>query len=163
MEQNQNPTSIVLDLDLRKLHDAFITNIQGQREKRRCICIPITDNFIAESGYINRATNAEVRTAIVRIRLWPVSQESKEQYGKKQDWDAKLEITKEAREALPTINPTLAAQLNRDDPAYDKEIVKQALPYIGAAYSQYPRTLPQEQAPTISVEEALGEKEDLPF
>jgi hypothetical protein len=162
MEQNQNPSSIVLDLDLRKLHDAFITNIQGQREKRRCICIPIIDNFIAESGYTTR-DNHEVRTAIVRIRLWPVSQESKEQYGKKQDWDAKLEITKEARETLPTINPTLAAQLNRDDPAYDKEIVKQALPYVGAAYSQYPRTLPQEQVSTISVEAALGEKEDLPF
>lgn len=160
MEQNQNPSSIVLDLDLRKLHDAFITNIQGQREKRRCICIPITDNFIAESGYTTR-DNHEVRTAIIRIRLWPVSQESKEQYGKKQDWDAKLEITKEARETLPTINPTLAAQLNRDDPAYDKEIVKQALPYVGAAYSQYPRTLPQEQVNTVELDDKADG--DLPF
>lgn len=160
MEQNQIPTSIVLDLDLRKLHDAFITNIQGQREKRRCICIPITDNFIAESGYTTR-DNLKVHTAIVRIRLWPVSQESKEQYGKKQDWDAKLEITKEAREALPTINPTLAAQLNRDDPAYDKEIVKQALPYVGAAYSQYPRTLPQEQVNTVELDDKANG--DLPL
>lgn len=157
----QLPQSIVLDIDLRRLHEAFIKNIQGNRETLRSTIIPNDRNFIVEKGYTDRNGN-EIRTSILRIRLWPVTDESREKYGKKQDWDAKLEISKEAREQLQQTNPKLYAQLQKDSPDYDREIIKQVLPYIGVGYNQYPRELPQEQVGTVSMEQAEGD-DDLPF
>ena len=157
----QLPQSIVLDIDLRRLHEAFIKKIQGNRETLRSTIIPNDRNFIVEKGYTDRNGN-EIRTAILRIRLWPVTDESREKYDKKQDWDAKLEISKEAREQLQQTNPKLYAQLQKDNPDYDREIIKQVLPYIGVGYNQYPRELPQEQVGTVSMEQAEGD-DDLPF
>lgn len=157
----QLPQSIVLDIDLRRLHEAFIKNIQGNRETLRSTIIPNDRNFIVEKGYSDRNGN-EIRTSILRIRLWPVTDESREKYGKKQDWDVKLEISKEAREQLQQTNPKLYAQLQKDNPDYDREIIKQVLPYIGVGYNQYPRELPQEQVGTVSMEQAEGD-DDLPF
>lgn len=157
----QLPQSIVLDIDLRRLHEAFIKNIQGNRETLRSTIIPNDRNFIVEKGYTDRNGN-EIRTSILRIRLWPVTDESREKYGKKQDWDVKLEISKEAREQLQQTNPKLYAQLQKDNPDYDREIIKQVLPYIGVGYNQYPRELPQEQVGTVSMEQAEGD-DDLPF
>lgn len=157
----QLPQSIVLDIDLRRLHEAFIKNIQGNRETLRSTIIPNDRNFIVEKGYSDRNGN-EIRTSILRIRLWPVTDESREKYGKKQDWDVKLEISKEAREQLQQTNPKLYAQLQKDNPDYDREIIKQVLPYIGVGYNQYPRELPQEQVGTVTMEQAEGD-DDLPF
>ena len=159
--ETKTPQSIVLDIDLRRLHEAFIKNIQGNRETLRSTIIPNDRNFIVEKGYSDRNGN-EIRTSILRIRLWPVTDESREKYGKKQDWDAKLEISKEAREQLQQTNPKLYAQLQKDSPDYDREIIKQVLPYIGVGYNQYPRELPQEQVETVSMQQAEGD-DDLPF
>lgn len=157
----QKIQSIVIDFDLRKLHEVFISDIKGKRDTRRCTVIPNANNFVVESGYVDHAGN-EIRTDVLRLRLWPVSDESREKYGKKQDWDVKLEISKEARETLRQTNPQLAAQLSKDSPDFDREIVKQALPYVGVGYNQYPRQLPQEQVGTVSMESVEGE-DDLPF
>lgn len=157
----QLPQSIVLDIDLRRLHEAFIKNIQGNRETLRSTIIPNDRNFIVEKGYSDRNGN-EIRTAILRIRLWPVSQEYREKYDTKYDWNVYLDISKEARENLAEINPQLAKQLSYGDEAYDKEIVKQALPKVGRAYNKYPKQLPPEEVTTVILEQHEGD-DDLPF
>ena len=74
----------------------------------------------------------------------------------------KADIARKAREQLQQTNPKLYAQLQKDNPDYDREIIKQVLPYIGVGYNQYPRELPQEQVGTVSMEQAEGD-DDLPF
>lgn len=157
----ENAKNIIIDL--RRCNNAFITNIQSKATSvtKRVICIPLEDNFIDEAGYVDRNGN-QIRTAKMQLKMWPVSEESKQQYDKKQDYDLRLDISKNAREALEQRDPQLAARLRYNDSAYDRELSKQLLPYIGQAFEMQPTQLPPEQAATVSMEQAEG-NDDLPF
>ena len=150
-------------IDLRRCNNAFVTNIQSKATgvTKRVICIPVEDNFIDEAGYVDRNGN-QIRTAKMQLKMWPVSEESKQQYDKKQDYDLRLDISKNAREALEQRDPQLAARLRYNDSAYDRELSKQLLPYIGQAYDMQSTQLPPEQAATVSMQQAEGD-DDLPF
>jgi hypothetical protein len=150
-------------IDLRRCNNAFVTNIQSKATgvTKRVICIPVEDNFIDEAGYVDRNGN-QIRTAKMQVKMWPVSEESKQQYDKKQDYDLRLDISKNAREALEQRDPQLAARLRYNDSAYDRELSKQLLPYVGQAYEMQSTQLPPEQAATVSMEQSEGD-DDLPF
>ena len=148
-------------LNLRALNGAFISNIQGKTAVKRCICIPLDDNFIVEKGYTTN-NGKEIRTAELSFKQWPVSDESRERYGKKQDYDLRLDISKAGHEHLAQTNPGLAARLRYNDSAYDRELAKQVLPYIGVAYDIHPQNLPPEEVPTATTMPDAGE-DDLPF
>ncbi len=157
----ENAKNIIIDL--RRCNNAFVTNIQSKATgvTKRVICIPVEDNFIDEAGYVDRNGN-QIRTAKMQLKMWPVSEESKQQYDKKQDYDLRLDISKNAREALDQRDPQLAARLRYNDSAYDRELSKQLLPYIGQAFEMQPTQLPPEQTATVSMEQAEGD-DDLPF
>ncbi len=157
----ENAKNIIIDL--RRCNNAFVTNIQSKATgvTKRVICIPVEDNFIDEAGYVDRNGN-QIRTAKMQLKMWPVSEESKQQYDKKQDYDLRLDISKNAREALEQRDPQLAARLRYNDSAYDRELSKQLLPYIGQAFEMQPTQLPPEQTATVSMEQAEGD-DDLPF
>ena len=157
----ENAKNIIIDL--RRCNNAFVTNIQSKATgvTKRVICIPVEDNFIDEAGYVDRNGN-QIRTAKMQLKMWPVSEESKQQYDKKQDYDLRLDISKNAREALEQRDPQLAARLRYNDSAYDRELSKQLLPYIGQAFEMQTTQLPPEQTATVSMEQAEGE-DDLPF
>lgn len=157
----ENAKNIIIDL--RRCNNAFVTNIQSKATgvTKRVICIPVEDNFIDEAGYVDRNGN-QIRTAKMQLKMWPVSEESKHQYDKKQDYDLRLDISKNAREALDQRDPQLAARLRYNDSAYDRELSKQLLPYIGQAFEMQPTQLPPEQTATVSMEQAEGD-DDLPF
>jgi hypothetical protein len=157
----QNAKNIIIDL--RRCNNAFVTNIQSKATgvTKRVICIPVEDNFIDEAGYVDRNGN-QIRTAKMQVKMWPVSEESKQQYDKKQDYDLRLDISKNAREALEQRDPQLAARLRYNDSAYDRELSKQLLPYVGQAYDMQATQLPPEQTATVSMEQAEGD-DDLPF
>lgn len=157
----ENAKNIIIDL--RRCNNAFVTNIQSKATgvTKRVICIPVEDNFIDEAGYVDRNGN-QIRTAKMQLKMWPVSEESKQQYDKKQDYDLRLDISKNAREALDQRDPQLAARLRYNDSAYDRELSKQLLPYIGQAFEMQPTQLPPEQTSTVSMEQAEGD-DDLPF
>lgn len=148
-------------LNLRALNGAFITNIQGKTATKRCVCIPIEDNFIVEKGYTTN-NGKEIRTAELTFKQWPVSDESREKYGKKQDYDLRLDISKAAQEHLAQTNPEMAARLKYNDSAYDRELAKQVLPYIGVAYEVHPISLAPEQVGTAAALPSEGD-DDLPF
>ena len=159
----ENAKNIIIDL--RRCNNAFVTNIQSKATgvTKRVICIPVEDNFIDEAGYVDRNGN-QIRTAKMQLKMWPVSEESKQQYDKKQDYDLRLDISKNAREALEQRDPQLAARLRYNDSAYDRELSKQLLPYIGQAFEMQPTQLPPEQTATVSMEQAEGDDDDdLPF
>ena len=157
----ENAKNIIIDL--RRCNNAFVTNIQSKATgvTKRVICIPVEDNFIDEAGYVDRNGN-QIRTAKMQLKMWPVSEESKQQYDKKQDYDLRLDISKNAREALEQRDPQLAARLRYNDSAYDRELSKQLLPYIGQAFEMQATQLPPEQTATVSMEQAEGD-DDLPF
>lgn len=157
----ENAKNIIIDL--RRCNNAFVTNIQSKATgvTKRVICIPVEDNFIDEAGYVDRNGN-QIRTAKMQLKMWPVSEESKQQYDKKQDYDLRLDISKNAREALDQRDPQLAARLRYNDSAYDRELSKQLLPYIGQAFEMQSTQLPPEQTATVSMEQAEGD-DDLPF
>ena len=157
----ENAKNIIIDL--RRCNNAFVTNIQSKATgvTKRVICIPVEDNFIDEAGYVDRNGN-QIRTAKMQLKMWPVSEESKHQYDKKQDYDLRLDISKNAREALEQRDPQLAARLRYNDSAYDRELSKQLLPYIGQAFEMQTTQLPPEQTSTVSMEQAEGD-DDLPF
>ena len=157
----ENAKNIIIDL--RRCNNAFVTNIQSKATgvTKRVICIPVEDNFIDEAGYVDRNGN-QIRTAKMQLKMWPVSEESKQQYDKKQDYDLRLDISKNAREALDQRDPQLAARLRYNDSAYDRELSKQLLPYIGQAFEMQATQLPPEQTATVSMEQAEGDN-DLPF
>lgn len=157
----ENAKNIIIDL--RRCNNAFVTNIQSKATgvTKRVICIPVEDNFIDEAGYVDRNGN-QIRTAKMQLKMWPVSEESKQQYDKKQDYDLRLDISKNAREALDQRDPQLAARLRYNDSAYDRELSKQLLPYIGQAFEMQATQLPPEQTATVSMEQAEGD-DDLPF
>lgn len=157
----ENAKNIIIDL--RRCNNAFVTNIQSKATgvTKRVICIPVEDNFIDEAGYVDRNGN-QIRTAKMQLKMWPVSEESKQQYDKKQDYDLRLDISKNAREALDQRDPQLAARLRYNDSAYDRELSKQLLPYIGQAFEMQTTQLPPEQTSTVSMEQAEGD-DDLPF
>ena len=157
----ENAKNIIIDL--RRCNNAFVTNIQSKATAvtKRVICIPVEDNFIDEAGYVDRNGN-QIRTAKMQLKMWPVSEESKQQYDKKQDYDLRLDISKNAREALDQRDPQLAARLRYNDSAYDRELSKQLLPYIGQAFEMQTTQLPPEQTATVSMEQAEGD-DDLPF
>lgn len=157
----ENAKNIIIDL--RRCNNAFVTNIQSKATgvTKRVICIPVEDNFIDEAGYVDRNGN-QIRTAKMQLKMWPVSEESKQQYDKKQDYDLRLDISKNAREALEQRDPQLAARLRYNDSAYDRELSKQLLPYIGQAFEMQTTQLPPEQTATVSMEQAEGDG-DLPF
>lgn len=157
----ENAKNIIIDL--RRCNNAFVTNIQSKATgvTKRVICIPVEDNFIDEAGYVDRNGN-QIRTAKMQLKMWPVSEESKQQYDKKQDYDLRLDISKNAREALEQRDPQLAARLRYNDSAYDRELSKQLLPYIGQAFEMQPTQLPPEHTATVSMEQAEGD-DDLPF
>ena len=157
----ENAKNIIIDL--RRCNNAFVTNIQSKATgvTKRVICIPVEDNFIDEAGYVDRNGN-QIRTAKMQLKMWPVSEESKQQYDKKQDYDLRLDISKNAREALEQRDPQLAARLRYNDSAYDRELSKQLLPYIGQAFEMQTTQQPPEQTSTVSMEQAEGD-DDLPF
>ena len=157
----ENAKNIIIDL--RRCTNAFVTNIQSKATgvTKRVICIPVEDNFIDEAGYVDRNGN-QIRTAKMQLKMWPVSEESKQQYDKKQDYDLRLDISKNAREALDQRDPQLAARLRYNDSAYDRELSKQLLPYIGQAFEMQTTQLPPEQTATVSMEQTEGD-DDLPF
>jgi hypothetical protein len=157
----QNAKNIIIDL--RRCNNAFVTNIQSKATgvTKRVICIPVEDNFIEEAGYVDRNGN-QIRTAKMQLKMWPVSEESKQQYDKKQDYDLRLDISKNAREALEQRDPQLAARLRYNDSAYDRELSKQLLPYVGQAFEMQSTQLPPEQTATVSMEQSEGD-DDLPF
>ena len=157
----ENAKNIIIDL--RRCNNAFVTNIQSKATgvTKRVICIPVEDNFIDEAGYVDRNGN-QIRTAKMQLKMWPVSEESKQQYDKKQDYDLRLDISKNAREALEQRDPQLASRLRYNDSAYDRELSKQLLPYIGQAFEMQTTQLPPEQTATVSMEQAEGD-DDLPF
>ena len=157
----ENAKNIIIDL--RRCNNAFVTNIQSKATgvTKRVICIPVEDNFIDEAGYVDRNGN-QIRTAKMQLKMWPVSEESKQQYDKKQDYDLRLDISKNAREALEQRDPQLAARLRYNDSAYDRELSKQLLPYIGQAFEMQTTQLPPEQTATVSMEQAEGD-DDLSF
>ena len=157
----ENAKNIIIDL--RRCNNAFVTNIQSKATgvTKRVICIPVEDNFIDEAGYVDRNGN-QIRTAKMQLKMWPVSEESKQQYDKKQDYDLRLDISKNSREALEQRDPQLAARLRYNDSAYDRELSKQLLPYIGQAFEMQTTQLPPEQTATVSMEQAEGD-DDLPF
>ena len=157
----ENAKNIIIDL--RRCNNAFVTNIQSKATgvTKRVICIPVEDNFIDEAGYVDRNGN-QIRTAKMQLKMWPVSEESKQQYDKKQDYDLRLDISKNARETLEQRDPQLAARLRYNDSAYDRELSKQLLPYIGQAFEMQATQLPPEQTATVSMEQAEGD-DDLPF
>ncbi len=157
----ENAKNIIIDL--RRCNNAFVTNIQSKATgvTKRVICIPVEDNFIDEAGYVDRNGN-QIRTAKMQLKMWPVSEESKQQYDKKQDYDLRLDISKNAREALEQRDPQLAARLRYNDSAYDRELSKQRRPYIGQAFEMQSTQLPPEQTATVSMEQAEGD-DDLPF
>lgn len=147
-------------LNLRGLNGAFITNIKGNTATKRCVCIPIDDNFIVEKGYTSNGR--EIRTAELAFKQWPVSDESRERYGKKQDYDLRLDISKAAHELLAQTHPDIASRLDFRDGAYDRELAKQVLPYIGVAYDIKPQNLPPEEVSTATAMPDEGD-DDLPF
>lgn len=147
-------------MNLRGLNGAFITNIQGKTATKRCVCIPIDDNFIVEKGYTSNGR--EIRTAELSFKQWPVSDESRERYGKKQDYDLRLDISKAAHELLAQTHPDIASRLSYKDGAYDRELAKQVLPYIGVAYDIKPQNLPPEEVSTATTMPGEGD-DDLPF
>ena len=157
----ENAKNIIIDL--RRCNNAFVTNIQSKATgvTKRVICIPVEDNFIDEAGYVDRNGN-QIRTAKMQLKMWPVSEESKQQYDKKQDYDLRLDISKNSREALEQRDPQLAARLRYNDSAYDRELAKQVLPYIGVAYEIHPQNLPTEQVGTTAALPSEGD-DDLPF
>ena len=157
----ENAKNIIIDL--RRCNNAFVTNIQSKATgvTKRVICIPVEDNFIDEAGYVDRNGN-QIRTAKMQLKMWPVSEESKQQYDKKQDYDLRLDISKNAREALDQRDPQLAARLRYNDSAYDRELSKQLLPYIGQAFEMQATQLPPEQTATVILEQHEGD-DDLPF
>ena len=150
-------------IDLRRCNNAFVTNIQSKATgvTKRVICIPVEDNFIDEAGYVDRNGN-QIRTAKMQLKMWPVSEESKQQYDKKQDYDLRLDISKNAREALEQRDPQLAARLRYNDSAYDRELSKQLLPYVGQAYDMQSTQLPPEQVDTTTAMPNNGD-DDLPY
>ena len=91
-----------------------------------------------------------------------MSDESREQYKKKQDYDLRLDISKAGHEHLAQTNPDLAARLRFNDSAYDRELAKQVLPYIGVAYDIHPQNLPPEEVGTATTLLDEG-NDDLPF
>ena len=158
----ENITSIIIEDDLRRYNNAFIHTIRSGSTgvEKRCVCIPIDDNFIQEEAYTSNGR--EIRTAKVRRRMWPVSEESKQQYDKKQDYDLRLDISKNVREALEQRDPALAARLNYRSDGFDSELARQMLPYTGVAYNSYPQQLPPEQVETTTAMPNEGD-DDLPF
>ena len=164
----ENITSIIIEDDLRRYNNAFIHTIRSGSTgvEKRCVCIPIDDNFIQEEAYTSNGR--EIRTAKVRRRMWPVTEQDKADYQakygkeKKQDWNIRQELSKAAREALEQRDPALAARLNFRIEGYDRELAKAHLPYIGTAYDLRHRELPPEQVHTQEIS-MQDDKEDLPF
>ena len=167
----ENLEPITLDLNLRGLNFAFVRDIPGKTATKRCICIPLDDNFANDtSRVLNAGTKDEriIRETTVRLQLWPVSDEAKADYQAKygreklNDYDVKLYIGKEAREALAQRDPQTAAALDRQNPAYSKELTKQVFPYCGRAYVNRRPAAPAEPVPTTAPVIQDGD-DDLPF
>ena len=164
----ENITSIIIEDDLRRYNNAFIHTIRSGSTgvEKRCVCIPIDDNFIQEEAYTSNGR--EIRTAKVRRRMWPVTEQDKADYQskygkeKKQDWNIRQELSKAAREALEQRDPALAARLNHRSDGFDSELARQMLPYTGVAYNSYPQQLPPEQVETTTAMPGEGD-DDLPF
>ena len=164
----ENITSIIIEDDLRRYCNAFIHTIRSGSTgvEKRCVCIPIDDNFIKEEAYTSNGR--EIRTAKVRRRMWPVSEQDKADYQakygkeKKQDWNIRQELSKAAREALEQRDAALAARLNYRSDGFDSELARQMLPYTGVAYNSYPQQLPPEQVETTTAMPNEGD-DDLPF
>lgn len=148
-------------LNLHALNGAFVTKIQGRTCVKRGIFIPFEDNFVDEKAFVTK-TGKEIRTAELSFKQWPVGDESRERYGKKQDYDLRLDISKAAQEHLAQTNPEMAARLKYKTDGYDRELAKQVLPYIGVAYDIHPQNLPPEEVPTATTMPDAGE-DDLPF
>ena len=148
-------------LNLRALNGAFVTKIEGKTCTKRGIFIPFEDNFVDEKAFVTK-NGKEIRTAEISFKIWPVTDESRERYGKKQDYDLRLDIGKAAQEHLAQTNPEMAARLKYKADGYDRELAKQVLPYIGVAYDIHPQNLPPEEVPTATAMPDEGE-DDLPF
>lgn len=121
----EQPKSITMEIDLRKLPMAFITNIKSAATgiTKRVVCVPIEDNYIVEDGFVTNS-GQQVRTAKLRVRAQVVSDEERaayaEKYGKekKQDWNLWLDMSKEAREALQERDFAVCSAANNDQIAF---------------------------------------------
>lgn len=157
-------------INLRATNNAFITNIKSASTgvTKRCVCIPVDDNYIEENSYVQKGTGKEIRTAEMSVIMWPVSDEDKarfqEQYGreKKEDWTVRLDVSKNKLESMQQTNPKEAALLSYNDNGYDREYAKQHLPYLGQAYNLKSPQLPPEQVDTTTAMPDNGD-DDLPF
>lgn len=168
MEQNELIAKTAY-IDFRALNNAFIHNITSAstRITKRCICIPIDDNFITESSYVSRKNGKEVRTAIGTVKMWPVSNNERTAARDKgienpKDYNLRLDISDKALKDLEQRDAATAARLNFRNDAYDREMAKSMLPYIGTAYELRHRELPPEQVGTTEAQMHDGD-EDLPF
>lgn len=168
MEQQQNNKRG--RINLRALNNAFITNIKSSSTgiTKRCICIPIDDNFITENAYIQKNTGREIRSAELSFSQWFVSQQNKDDFlsrfgkEKKQDWDLRLDISKNALESLQQRDPSLAARLDRKNPNFDRELSNNSFPFIGQAFELLPSLPAPEPTPTVEVHLSDTDN-DLPF
>lgn len=168
MEQEQ--TAKKGKVNLRAFNNAFIHNIKSASTgvTKRCVCIPIEDNYIEENAYTQRNTGKEIRTAEFSYIMWPVTQTDKDEFyvkfgkEKKEDWTVRLDVSKRKLEALQQDNPQEAARLSYNNSAYDREYAKQHLPYIGQAYDQRQQPLPPEQVESTTAMPSEGD-DDLPF
>lgn len=158
----QTPKTVIVNL--RQCNMSFIANIKSQSTgiTKRCICIPEAENFIEEGAYVQSSTGVEVRYAMMQMKMWPVTEESRAKYDLKNDYDLRLDISKKVMEALEKSNPDVAARLQYNSPNRDPELVKRQLPYVGKAYEIGRRELPPEQPVPVSMEQVEGNS-DLPF
>lgn len=167
--ENEKPTPKTAYIDFRAMNNAFIHNLTSSSTKvtKRCICIPLDDNFISESSYISRKTGKEVRTAIGAVKMWPIKDEDRAAARERgvenpKDYNLRLDISDKALKELEQRDPALAARINYRNNAYDKEAAKSMLPYIGTAYEFKHRELPPEEVGTAEVQPTEG-NDELPY
>lgn len=154
---------ITIDLNLRKLNFAYVTRMQGKTSVKAGVFIPFEDNFITDTAKAFTDGNGEttvVRNVKLQLKLWPVTDEAREKYDKKNDYDVRVNISKEAREALGQNDPEMLARLDRQSATFDSELRKRALPYVGKAYVDNYNVV-DEEMPTNEL--MPNGEDDLPF
>lgn len=149
-------------LDLRSFNNSFVRTVKGTSGvEKRCIIIPIEDNFIEEDGFIKN-NGEQVKTATVTLRMWEVKEEDRAKYGKKEDYDLKLTINKKGLEALRKENPTLAAQMDYNNPNYSKEEERRHLPYVGRVFNDKLIHTKEEEGAATILPNTAGD-DDIPY
>lgn len=107
-----------IDLNLLKFENAFITDIQGKKEVKRCVCIPVAENdiFVSVDQQTGRA-----KAAYLHMTAW---KSREEKYG--QTHYITQSFSKEYREAHP--NMERKPILGNGKPVETKEVSQQVQP-----------------------------------